>query len=543
MAGQMTGHWHPGHIAAQTPDRAAVLFDNWALTYGALDRDSRALAAMLHASGLEQGDVVAMLVGNRAEFFSIAWAAQRSGLYYLPIPTRLTTPEIAYILADSDAKAIFVDPDLADLASAACAGLNLTVFGLDTPRLSYPDAPAIEGGDMLYTSGTTGKPKGVRRPLSGEPLGSDGKRVERAKALFDLDRNSVFLSPAPLYHAAPLRFTMNLLRTGGSIIGMRKFDPAAALALMVQHRVTHSQWVPTMFNRLLALPDAERKRHDLSAHRVAIHAGAPCAPDLKRQMINWWGPILQEYYSGTESVGFTHISSAEWLARPGSVGRPYGCAVHIVDDAGQPLPVGEAGSVYFEGKGGLSYHKDAEKTAAAHDARGWATMGDIGYVDAEGYLFLTDRRAFTIISGGVNIYPNEIEAVLIGHPAVQDVAVFAVPDADLGEAVFTLIEVAHSHNADASLAQNVADYAAQHLARYKLPRRIAFGSVGRTETGKLHKASLRDQYCSGDAGFPVRSPSQPIPVDGLISQYPTDVATSAHANELNYSIKLREDIP
>lgn len=492
---------HPGNIAAKTPDRPAVIFNDRQFSYGALDSHSRTVAAMLHANGLAQGDVVAMLIGNCPEFFAIAWAAQRSGLYYLPIPTRLTASEITYILDDSGAMALFVDPDLLPLASEATVNSKIAIYGIDPTPEVYPEAPRIEGSDMLYTSGTTGKPKGVRRPLSGEPLGSDAKRVERARALFDLDGDSVFLSPAPLYHAAPLRFTMNLLRVGGTVVAMSKFDPAAALALIETHQVTHSQWVPTMFNRLLALPEAERGSHDLSSHRVAIHAGAPCAPDLKRQMIHWWGPILHEYYSGTESVGFTHVTSPEWLVRAGTVGKAYGCKIHILDDDGNALPAGETGAIYFEGKAGLSYHNDAAKTAAAYDTRGWATMGDIGFVDEEGYLFLTDRRAFTIISGGVNVYPSEIEAALYGHPAVRDVAVFAVPDADLGESVFALIELNEGHRGDAALSNALSHHAAQSLARFKLPRRIAFGTVDRSETGKVQKAKLRELYSDGVSGF------------------------------------------
>lgn len=498
---------HPGSIAAQFPDRPAVIFKDRQLSYGALDAYSHATAAMLHSNGLMQGDVIAMLIGNCPEFFTIAWAAQRSGLYYLPIPTQLTANEIAYILKDSGAKALFVDPDHLSLAHKAAAGLDLEIYGAHPPDGHYPEPPAIEGGDMLYTSGTTGKPKGVRYPLSGKPLGSDGKRTERAKVLFDLDGDSVFLSPAPLYHAAPLRFTMNLLRVGATIIGMHKFDAAGALSLIETHRVTHSQWVPTMFNRLLMLPKSERTQHDLSSHRVAIHAGAPCVPDLKRQMIDWWGPILHEYYSGTESVGFTHVTSRQWLDRPGTVGIPYGCTIHILDDEGEVLPSGKIGAVYFEGKAGLAYHNDALKTAAVHDANGWATMGDIGYVDDDGYLFLTDRRAFTIISGGVNIYPSEIEAVLASHAAVYDTAVFGIRDADFGESVFALVELVSGQTGDAALAQQLADHAAASLARFKLPRRIAFGSVGRTETGKVHKAKLRDAYASGTGGYAVGPPS------------------------------------
>jgi long-chain acyl-CoA synthetase len=494
---------YPGTIALEEPDRPAVIFGDDVLTYAALERQSAEIAAMLHAIGLAFGDVIAILVGNRPEFFSVAWAAQRSGLYYVPIPTRLTALEVAYLLKDSGAKALFVDPALQDLADEASQGIDIARYGLDIPEQTYPPAPMIEGGDMLYTSGSTGRPKGVRRPLRGDALGSDESRITRARTLFGLDRDSVFLSPAPLYHAAPLRFTMNLLRVGGTVIGMQKFDAAGALRLIAQHQVTHSQWVPTMFNRLVALPESERLVHDLSSHKVAIHAGAPCAPQLKHQMIDWWGPILHEYYSGTESVGFTHVTSREWVAKPGTVGRPYGCNIHILDDNGTPVAPGETGIVYFEGKAGLSYHNDSEKTAAAHNQQGWATMGDIGHVDADGYLFLTDRRAFTIISGGVNVYPAEVEAALSGHPLVRDVAVFGVPDADLGETVFALIELHDDVTGSQQLADELATYARGSLAPFKIPRRIAFASVERSETGKIRKADLRALHGASDTVFRV----------------------------------------
>ena len=495
---------HPGTIAARSPDRLAVICDDATMSYGALDTQSRSIASHLFALGLRQGDVIAMLVGNCPEFFAIAWAAQRSGLYYLPIPTRLTAPEITYILNDSGAKAIAIDPKYAALADQAVGDLPIAKIGLDANEMGQTQPPPIEGGDMLYTSGSTGQPKGVRRPITGEPLGNDTRRVERAQLLFGLDGNSIFFSPAPLYHAAPLRFTMNLLRTGGTVVATGKFDPSRALETIAEHRVTHSQWVPTMFVRMLALPPAERAAFDLSSHRVAIHGAAPCAPDIKHAMIGWWGPILHEYYSGTESIGFTHVTSQEWLARPGTVGRAHGSIVHVIDDKGNPCPPSKTGVIYFEGRSGLSYHNDPEKTAAAHDRHGWATMGDIGHIDDAGYLFLTDRRAFTIISGGVNIYPAEVEAAFAGHPDVADIAVFGIPDADLGDAVFALIELHSDAPSNEAAANALQNHARARLAPYKLPRRIAFGSVGRTETGKLHKISLRARCTSGTNGFNMR---------------------------------------
>ena len=492
---------HPGTV---DPARTAAIFGDSRLSYGALDSQSRALAATLFARGLAGGDTVALLIGNRAEFLVAAWAAQRSGLYYLPLPTRSTTPELAYLLADSGARALIIDPAFAAAAYAALTDLAAPpiILGLIDWDTGAPEPATVEGGDMCYTSGSTGRPKGVRRALSGAPLGSDGRRVDRARALFGLGVDSIFLSPAPLYHAAPLRFAMNLLRTGGTVVGMPRFDAAEALRLIAAERVTHSQWVPTMFGRLLALDHRDRTLPDLSSHRVAVHAGAPCPPAVKRAMIDWWGPILHEYYSGTESIGFTHATAAEWLARPGTVGRAYGSTVHILDDAGRAVATGDTGRVFFAGSGGLRYHGDAAKTAAAHDGVGRATMGDLGYLDGDGYLFLTGRAGFTIITGGVNVYPAEIEAVLVSHPAVGDVAVFGVPDGDLGEAVRAVVEPATGHVGDAALAADLLAWARTQLAGPKLPRRIAFANLPRTATGKLARAEVRDAYLAGhDCGF------------------------------------------
>jgi len=492
---------HPGAIAATAPDRAAVIAGDRTLGYGALDRQSAALAARLRAMGLRSGDVVALLIANRPEFLAVAWAAQRSGLYYLPVPTRATVPEIEWLLADSGAAALIVDPALAVQLPPACPAVLALEEAL--APCDAPPAPALEGGDLLYTSGTTGRPKGVKRPLSLAPLGSEVRRVARGRALFGLDRDSVFLSPAPAYHAAPLRFAINLLRVGGTVVLMPRFDPTEALRTLARHRVTHSQWVPTHFARLLALPEGERQAHDLASHRVAIHSGAPCPPSVKRAMIDWWGPILHEYYSGTESIGFCHLPSAEWLARPGSVGRPYDCTVHILDEAGAELPAGATGLVYFDGGAPLSYHNDPAKSAAARSPQGWATMGDLGHVDADGYLYLTDRRAFTIISGGVNVYPREVEDALMAQTDVADCAVFGVPDADLGEAVLALVELRPGVAADAATAARLLAALRATLAGPKLPRFIAFpGALPRTETGKLDKAGLRTAWSArADRGF------------------------------------------
>ncbi|AIT81471.1 hypothetical protein JI59_17655 [Novosphingobium pentaromativorans US6-1] len=506
-------------MAAIDPDHTAVIAqDGSRLSYRELDTRSLALAQKLHQSGIVRGDAVALLIGNRIDFFVAAWAAQRSGLYFIPIATRLTPTELAYIFDDSGARALILDPALVEPAAAALAAtvnakpLVLTLDPVDgyeaVPQEIDADLPLpepIEGGDMLYTSGTTGRPKAVRRALEYAALGSDMRRTLRDADLYGMDADTVFLTPAPLYHAAPLRFSLNRHRTGGMVVVMNKFDPEQALALIERERVTHSQWVPTMFARLLELPEDARTRYDLSSHRVAIHAGAPCPPDIKRAMIDWWGPILYEYYSGTEGVGFTHSTSAEWLERPGTVGKAYGSTIHIVGEDGKELPVGETGTVYFEGRAGLVYHNAPEKTREAHHPKGWATFGDIGHVDEDGFLFLSDRRSFTIVSGGVNIYPAEIEAALAVHPAVFDAAAFGVPDPTFGETVQAVVQL-HEGEGSEALAREILAFLRERIAAFKLPKFIAFRSdLPRTETGKLQKHKIRDDYADPvNRGFDMR---------------------------------------
>lgn len=347
---------------------------------------------------------------------------------------------------------------------------------------------------MMYTSGTTGKPKGVRRPLKLGPWGSDARRAERLRDLFGMDADTVFLSPAPLYHAAPMRFTMTVLRLGGTVALLPKFSAEAALTAIMETGATHTQWVPTMFSRMLALPDEVRARFHAPAHRKAIHAGAPCPPEVKRRMIDWFGPILHEYYSGTESIGFTHIDSHDWLRKPGSVGQCWGCKVQILGDDGAPVPNGTSGLVYFSGKAKLEYHNAPEKTAEAYSDDDWATMGDIGFVDDEGFLFLTDRRAFTIVSGGVNVYPREVEDVLTADPRVAHAAVVGVPDPDFGEAVQAAIQPVKGTDSRA-LARDLFAACRTGLAPFKRPKRIAIvDALPMTDSGKLKKRDIQSAY-------------------------------------------------
>lgn len=519
---------HPGVFAEEDPDRPAVIADGGqVLSYRELADRSAALARAFRAAGLEAEDGVAFRLPNGVDFFVAAWAAQRAGLYFTPMSIHLKPAEVDYILADSGAQVFLTTASLAGgptapgvIAGNAPPAPRRWVFGtppgdpwvpVDRVVDAVPasvEVPDIEGADMLYTSGTTGRPKGVRAPISLAPLGSDRRRVDRMRELFLLDQGDVFLTPAPLYHAAPLRFSLTVHRLGGTVVVMDRFDPARALALIEAHRVTHSQWVPTMFVRMLRLPEDVRRAHDLSSHRVAIHSGAPITPAVKRAMIDWWGPILHEYYAGTESLGLVHCTSAEWLDHPGTVGRPWRCTIHIVGDDGEELPVGETGTVYFESPRTLRYHNAPEKTRAALHPKGWATMGDVGRVDEDGFLYLTDRKAFTIITGGVNVYPRETEVVLLDHPAVAEAAVFGVPDDEFGERVVAVVELHEPQDGTSRLADELVAFCRSRLAHLKCPRELAFAHpIPRTSTGKVAKQALREDWRAGR--LPVVPPSSP----------------------------------
>ncbi len=356
----------------------------------------------------------------------------------------------------------------------------------------------VEGGLMLYSSGTTGRPKGVKHPLKMEPLGTPPPLALGIMGMYQAKEDSVYLSPAPLYHAAPLGFTMSFLRLGATVIVMEHFDAAEALALIERYRATHSQWVPTMFVRMLKLPAEERSSYDVSSLQVAIHAAAPCPIPVKEQMIEWWGPVLHEYYAGTEGNGFCAIDSEQWLAHKGSVGRPLQGKLHILDEEGNELPTGEIGTIYFGEGAEFEYHNDPEKTAASRSKEGYTTLGDVGYVDEEGFLYLTDRKSFMIISGGVNIYPQETENLLITHPKVADVAVIGVPNEEFGEEVKAVVqprEMPADDEAAAKLAGELIQYCRSHLADVKCPRSIDFREeLPRHPTGKLYKRLLKDEY-------------------------------------------------
>jgi acyl-CoA synthetase (AMP-forming)/AMP-acid ligase II len=464
-------------------------------------------------AGLRPGDGIALLLENHPRFFEIAWAAQRSGLYYTAVSTRLTAPEVEYIVDDCGARAFFTSYARREVAESLQARLpklcrrfmlSGTVPGYAPYEESVARHPArplateLEGSDLLYSSGTTGRPKGVKPPLSGKPAGTVPAVVRLMKQLYGAGPDTVYLSPAPLYHAAPLRFNLSVQRLGGTCVVMEHFDAIEALQLIERFRVTVSQWVPTMFVRMLKLPEQDRFSFDLSSHRVAVHAAAPCPVEVKQKMIEWWGPILHEYYGGTEGNGLTALDSREWLMHRGSVGKPVLGEVHIVGEDGLELPVGDTGMVYFARGPKFEYHNDPEKTSSSHNAKGWSTLGDIGYVDRDGFLYLTDRKAHMIISGGVNIYPQEAENVLITHPKVADVAVIGVPNEEFGEEVKAIVQPIDQADAGPELARELMEYCRQRLADLKCPRSIDFeAELPRHPTGKLYKRLLKDRYWKG----------------------------------------------
>lgn len=503
-------HHHPAHHARTMPDKPAVIMagSGEVMTYAELDAASNRFAQALRARGLGIGDTVALCFDNHPVFFALCWGAQRAGLVYVAISCRLTAPEVAYIVSDSGAGL---------LVSTAVLGAMLDHVAREVPHVpqlrldgtgehdlraaldAMPATPVADeraGVDMLYSSGTTGKPKGVRVPLPEDPaIGAPNSLVQMASAAFGFGAHSVYLSPAPLYHAAPLRWSMTVHRLGGTVVCMEKFDAEAALALIERWRVTDSQWVPTHFVRMLKLDEAVRRKYDLSSLACAVHAAAPCPVPVKHAMIDWWGPILREYYAGTEGNGFTFISSEEWLQRPGSVGRPLLGVLHICDENGDEVPPGTEGQVFFESETRFSYHNDPAKTREATNKHGWTSLGDVGWMDDEGYLYLTDRKSFMIISGGVNIYPQEIENLLVTHPAVADVAVIGAPDADMGERVVAVVQPVDMARAGPALAAELIDWLAPQLSRVKLPRQIDFrADLPREPTGKLFKRLLRDEY-------------------------------------------------
>jgi long-chain acyl-CoA synthetase len=511
---------HPGVFAAKEPERPAVIMGSagTTVTYAELEARSNKVAWLVRRCGLRPGDGLAVIAENRPELFDLAWGAQRSGLQFTAVNWHLTGGEAGYIVTDSQARIVVISSQLAGLAAelepTLGSGVRRFMIGGTIPGWdSYEDAVAAqpatpipdecEGEVMLYSSGTTGRPKGIKRPVTGKPLGDHPDIPGRwLRELLGMAEGDVYLSPAPLYHAAPLAWSMSCHRTGATAVVMERFDAEQALRLIEAHRVTHSQWVPTMFVRLLKLPDPVRAAYDLSSLRWAVHAAAPCPVPVKQAMIDWWGPILFEFYSMTKGFGAASIFSDEWLHRPGSVGRPLMGVPHIAGPDGTELPAGETGVIWFEGGSPSEYHGDPGKTAAAANERGWRTVGDVGYLDSDGYLYLTDRASNMIISGGVNIYPQEIENVLTLHPDVLDAAVLGVPDPEMGEQVKAVVQVAGAEDGGAELADRLAAYCREHLAGFKCPRSFEFTTAElRTPVGKIRRGPLRQQFGTGPGPY------------------------------------------
>ncbi|WP_375501563.1 acyl-CoA synthetase [uncultured Jatrophihabitans sp.] len=509
---------YPGTFAAKFPDKPAVIMgDGTTVTYGELEARSAQLSHYLASVGVGEGDHVALLAENHPRFFEVYWGVIRSGAYLTAVNRHLSAEEIAYLIEDSDAAVVITTAAMLDKAAAAlaltsderhCLAIDAQHDGFEDYDAALAPWPTIapehqpRGDVMLYSSGTTGTPKGIQRPLTGrqvdDPTGRSG-----VGHFLGLTESAIYLCPAPLYHGAAIQWSAAAQTIGATVVVMEKFDAQDMLRVIDRDRVTHLQVVPTMFVRLLKLTESVRRGYDLSSLQFVVHAAAPCPVYIKRQMIEWLGPIVHEYYAGTEGVGMTFISADEWMTHQGSVGRAVMGTLHICDESGTELAEGEAGIAYFEMPGSRwEYHGDAGKTRSARHPQheGWATYGDIGYLDAEGYLYLTDRRSYTIISGGVNIYPAEIESALVEHHKVMDAAVFGLPDPEMGQFVQAVVQLDEGVDPSPDVAEELRAYLRTRLAGFKIPRALDFRSeLPRQPNGKLYKQPLQEEYLAAAA--------------------------------------------
>ena len=505
---------HPHIHAKNNPDKPAFIMANSGevVTYKELDERSNKIANLFRSKNLNSGDHIGIFMENNVRFTEILWAAQRSGLYYTPISSRLTASEVEYIIRDCEAKLIITSNALKHVVVELTNLINdipdrYIIDGeidgwnsLEESLISMPSSPIndeIMGQDMLYSSGTTGKPKGIKLPLKNIPIEQSEDLMQVVTGLYGTNQDTVYLSPAPLYHAAPLRFTMGVNYLGGTNIIMENFDAESSLKFIEKYSVSMSQWVPTMFVKMFKLPDDIRNKYDLSSHKCAIHAAAPCPIKIKKMMIELWGPIIHEFYAGSEGNGFIACNSEEWLAHEGTVGKPIVGIPHICNDEGEELPIGEEGTIWFEGDSDFKYHKDEEKTKESrHTIHGnWSTLGDVGKLDEDGYLYLTDRKAFMIITGGVNVYPQETENLLITHPKVSDCAVIGVPNEEFGEEVKAVIEPIEWSERGENLEEELINFCKENLSSIKCPKSIDFEKeLPRHPTGKLYKRLLKDRY-------------------------------------------------
>lgn len=511
--------------AQQWPDRTAFIMasSGESMSYGELEARSNQLAHLLRGQGLQRLDHYAMFMENNRYFIECCVAGERTGLYYTCINAYLAAEEVAYIINNSESKVLITSREklpVARQALAQCPKVKLCLVAggfdgqdraggvplvdFDEAVRPYPQSPIADewlGNAMLYSSGTTGRPKGVLRPLPEDPPSKPLMLFNFLNKLWQCEEGMSYLSPAPLYHSAPLANVSLVMRNGGTAVIMEHFDPQQYLDLLAKHRITHTQLVPTMFSRLLKLPHDVRAQADTSSLKIAIHAAAPCPAQIKEQMIEWWGPIIHEYYGATEGLGFTACDTPEWLAHRGSVGRVLLGDIHIFDEEMQPVPKGETGEIWFKTASPFVYFNDPERTALTRSPCGtMSTVGDMGYLDDDGFLYLTDRSTFMIISGGMNIYPQECENLLITHPKVADAAVFGIPNADLGEEVKAVVQPLPGTGVGPEFEAELIAFCREHLAHIKCPKSIDFTEqLPRLPTGKLYKRHLRDAYWKGHA--------------------------------------------